>query len=503
MFRFLVLLCFLTLLSYCKNEPKALVHVVEDTIGDTSVIVSKFCGSCHLLPAPTLLDKKTWAEFVLPNMGCRLGLETENYNPIGGLNMMEQTLIHDREIYPDSSKITRNDWLKVLGYYSTYAPDSLPVSSDKNRSLTQFEIVPLGSLIKYPIVTMLSVDSLKHEVKIGLESGVIFTLDQSFHLIDTINIKSTPLGISTDENRNQYILSVGRMYPSEQSFGSIFQLGSHHSLTKIIEGLHRPVFLSFDQMAGFNNLIISEFGYETGGLTRFQYNNKSWQKAENLDSQPGSVKTLIADLDNDHVNEIIALMAQGQERVVLYKPDSSGHLTSKTLLRFPPVYGLCDMDIADMNGDGKPDIILSNGDNADYSKIIKPYHGIRIYLNKGDLIFEESNFIPYPGVLHSEIADFDGDGDMDIAATSFFPGDESHPYKSFKYFQNNDGKYEPYSFSNANYGKWMTIASGDFDGDGDLDILLGSFLLNQYLVEGNVADWSKYALVLLKNKLRK
>ena len=37
-------------------------------------LAKQYCGSCHLYTAPDLLDKKTWKESVLPNMGWRLGI---------------------------------------------------------------------------------------------------------------------------------------------------------------------------------------------------------------------------------------------------------------------------------------------------------------------------------------------------------------------------------------------------------------------------------------------
>ena len=40
---------------------------------EEEAIMEKHCQSCHQLPEPSLLDKKTWANFVLPKMGDLLG----------------------------------------------------------------------------------------------------------------------------------------------------------------------------------------------------------------------------------------------------------------------------------------------------------------------------------------------------------------------------------------------------------------------------------------------
>lgn len=38
----------------------------EETEADASELYTNYCGSCHLLPSPELLDNKTWKNHVLP-----------------------------------------------------------------------------------------------------------------------------------------------------------------------------------------------------------------------------------------------------------------------------------------------------------------------------------------------------------------------------------------------------------------------------------------------------
>ncbi|HRP33809.1 MAG TPA: hypothetical protein PKV73_18055, partial [Agriterribacter sp.] len=45
-----------------------------DSIPDNKARALLYCSSCHLFPEPSLLDKKTWVNNVLPNMGWRLGI---------------------------------------------------------------------------------------------------------------------------------------------------------------------------------------------------------------------------------------------------------------------------------------------------------------------------------------------------------------------------------------------------------------------------------------------
>ncbi|MCB0564242.1 MAG: VCBS repeat-containing protein [Phaeodactylibacter sp.] len=53
----------------------------------------------------------------------------------------------------------------------------------------------------------------------------------------------------------------------------------------------------------------------------------------------------------------------------------------------------------DLNQDGREDILYVNGDNADYSIVDKPYHGVRLFLNNGNNEFSEKYFHPMPGAF--------------------------------------------------------------------------------------------------------
>jgi FG-GAP-like repeat len=168
-------------------------------------------------------------------------------------------------------------------------------------------------------------------------------------------------------------------------------------------------------------------------------------------------------------------MAQANEEITIFYNQGKGKFKEKTVLRFPPVYGVSYFELADFNKDGFQDILLTNGDNWDYSAIEKPYHGIRIYLNDGKDNFKEAYFYPLFGTSKAMARDFDNDGDLDIAAISFY-ADLAQPEQSFIYLQNEGGShFKTFSTPEAAAGKWLTMEVGDFDKDGDVDIALGSY----------------------------
>jgi hypothetical protein len=453
------------------------------------------CQSCHQFPEAGLLDKKTWANYVLPKMGSLLGFrhfETGSYYEDGKI--------------PEALPLA--DWNKVVNYYLSQAPDSLETSSKKLQiGLKNYEVVIPSFTVKDPATTCVSILGVHQFLFADGVLEKVFLLSEN-GLKDSFKVGKGVVNVQMNESYMKS-LAMGVLYPSDEKEGSLAvqNIDTKESVT-IIDSLQRPVYVEYGQLNKdtLSDIVVCEFGNMSGQLSWFENRGNGKYLKHVLRPLPGAIRTQIVDVDKDGDPDIVALMAQGDEGIFIYYNKGSGQFEEKRVLQFPPSYGSNYFELADFNKDGYPDILATNGDNGDYPPILKPYHGTRIYLNDGQNNFKEKAFLPQNGVGKAMARDFDGDGDLDIASISYFPDYDHSPDESFIYWENRgELSFQSFSFKEASIGRWLTMDVGDLEGDGDLDILLGNAKFPLGKVPRWLMDkWNKYSpsVLVLKNKLK-
>ncbi len=416
--------------------------------------------------------------------------------------------------------ISEQDWQKIVAYYREHAPDSLPQQSLPAPPQIDPAFFKTGPFVprlqSSAIITLLKTDTIHDRIFVGeAGSNTLRVFDWNRRLLSSLVLASPPTDVIVNGD-NVLVLESGILDPNDEPRGSLVQYDfvgadSLRSGKVLIDSLFRPVFVQqfdFDK-DGVNEFLICEFGNNRGRLALYKYDGSRYAR-QVLDPGPGAIHSEIRDMTGDGAADIVALFAQGDERIVLFENDGTGHFAGRQriLARFPPVYGSMYFSMHDFNGDGNMDILYVNGDNFDYSRVLKPYHGIRILENDGKNNFHERFFFPMYGAARAEVADFDKDGDLDILATSNFPDSQRHPERGIIFLENTGGyRFRPYAFSIASSNQWNLMATADMNKDGWLDVIIGAMDLEsvgrfQQRFSGQRPKSGKSPLLVFENRMQ-
>ncbi|MCO6477248.1 MAG: VCBS repeat-containing protein [Phaeodactylibacter sp.] len=468
-----------------------------------------YCGSCHIPPSPASLPKFFWAERVLPEMGARLGVRIKAYDPLRKMSWAERTLIQQQNFYPRQALISDEDWQALYDFILENAPDALPENPplQLEAELPLFEAKPVSLDRKNgAFTTFISFDDTLG-LLIGNGYGELLNWEEG-KAPRLLYKTKTPMLSYHKAGAQEFLLEVGEMRPSELSSG-VFHKMEGERMRAIQGNLHRPVYALLEDLNGDgrSEALICEYGHYTGRLSLLEEQGGGKYSYENLLNVPGILRVVLEDMDRDGRKDLVLMAAQGDEGVdILYQEDSL-QFRRERVLRFSPVYGSSWFELVDYDGDGHKDIITVNGDNADYSYTLKPYHGVRIFINDGGNQFSEQFFYPIHGATRVVARDFDQDGDMDLAVTCFFPDFERHPEASFVYLENiasSEFQFKPRAFPGSADGRWLIMEAGDYDGDGDEDLILGSMTYSLMPIpKALVNRWQRgnTDIVILRNRL--
>jgi len=509
-----LLTVFLTTSLICCNSNHYIKNSTHTQTSDESIkrgqeMAKMFCQSCHMLPDPALLDSKTWEKGVLPQMAPRLGI----------FNYGFQTYPRSRDVqigphfYPSHPVLSPLDWQYILDYYEATSPDSLPPQNRKqpikdglslfkvdtsqlyyqNSATSYLKILPSDS--PYSIIIG---DAVKHDL--------VF-LNKNLQVKDSLKTAGPVVDIDFNKN-NMLACDIGVLNPNNGKFGKAEMInpGSKGKLQKdsipLIKDLQRPVQITTADLNGDGkaDYLVCEFGFLTGELAWFENQGNGKFKKHVLRNVPGAIKAYVQDYNHDGLPDLWVLFAQGDEGVFLFTNKGNGNFDQEQVLRFPPSYGSSYFELDDFNNDGYPDILYTCGDNADYSVILKPYHGVYIFMNDKTNHFSQKFFYPIDGCYKAIAKDFDGDGDLDIATISYFSDYEKQPREGFVYFENTGNlNFKPFSLKGTEVGRWLTMDAGDIDGDGKPDLILGNFSIGPSMMKHSV-DWKlSPPFIILKN----
>lgn len=488
-------------LTSCKNyhRNKAHLEVPVSSIEAGEALAIKYCQSCHLLPDPGMLDTKSWERGVLPNMGPRLGIFYYGFEKYPS-HRNDRSL--DSNFYPEKQTLSFSEWQNIIDYYVATSPDTLPPQrrkQDIKKELPLFKAITPSIRYESPSTSYIYINEKDSKRSLLVCDAIrqdIFFFNRNLQVSDSIHSTNGP--IVDIDFREGVACNIGFMNPNNGRSGKAQVLSFINNRTvlqpqPLFDSLQRPVGISSSDLDkdGKIDYVVSEFGFLTGSLSWMKNMGNGNYVKNVLRPFPGAIKAYINDYNKDGLPDIWALFSQGEEGVFLFTNKGNGRFSEKEVLRFPPVYGSSYFELVDFNKDGSPDIVYTCGDNADYSTVLKPYHGVYIFINDGNNNFKQQYFFPINGCYKALPRDFDGDGDLDLATISFFANYTRQPEEGFVYLENKgDYRFQPYSHPATTVGRWLTMDAGDINGDGKPDIILGNFSVAPAMKQSKT-DWKK------------
>ncbi|WP_435353645.1 FG-GAP repeat domain-containing protein [Emticicia sp. SJ17W-69] len=479
-------------------------------------LAQTYCGSCHLFPEPSLLDKATWKNNILPIMAGQLGLQFVNGEVYPDIRK------GDNGKYESISSISTEDWAKIVAFYQENAPEKLPAQARESISAITdlFSVKPISiPKSSFPSVTYIKIDAGNQQIYVG--SDALFSIyDKNFSPILSQKVSETIVDIDFENDlkkagsRSGFLTNIGILNPNDLTTGTLhpFSFAGKSGFTQnaaLLDSLPRPVqsnALDLDK-DGLIDQLICGYGNKNGALFWYQNKGKNVYKKNIIREFPGAIKAYIDDVNKDGLPDIWVLFAQAQEGIFLFtnKGKDTASVTQfeeKEILHFSPVHGSSYFEMTDLNNDGFKDILYTSGDNADYSThLLKNFHGVYGYLNDGKNQFKQAFFFPIHGCFKAIARDFDKDGDIDIATIAYFPDTKNQPQEAFVYLENKGNlAFKPFTIKEANVGNWLVMDAADIDADGDEDIVLGNFdRVKRQSRNGSAKDTS---VLVLMNRLK-
>ena len=292
------------------------------------------------------------------------------------------------------------------------------------------------------------------------------------------------------------VANLGRFEGTNDRVGSVVWLrglpdGTFTPFT-LLEGVGRvaDVRAADFRKVGKKDLIVAVFGFhETGEILYLENHTTDWNHPvfvpRVLDARPGGIHVEVGDVNNDGLADVVALISQEHETIVAFVNEGNGRFRKETIWTAPhPAYGSSGIQLVDLNGDKKLDVLYTNGDILDPPYILKPYHGVQWLENQGRFPFIHHPLTAMYGVMRAIAADFRGVGRPDVVAVSCLPP-ELYPQRAKRNLdamifleQTAPGRFVRHSLEKVACDHF-TCAAGDLDGAG-----------RAYLVTGNFA-WSE------------
>lgn len=465
-------------------------------------LVQSYCGACHGVPSPTLMPKEDWpsAVKVMADIAKdRLGYE-----------LISAEHVRDIAAYYYGSSP------EMLGKLPVFPETKAPIAYSMQAFATQSKM-PLITDIR---VVQLYKSKFPQILLSDAENGKVSLLErkkanwQETTLLET-DIPSTLEIVDYDQDGDQDILIavLGRFFPPiNLQAGKVILLEQvkkgkfkQHVLLENVPRVQDVKAADIDA-DGDLDLALAIYGNnQFGELAWLENLGKGKHQKHTLLDVSGGVNLIPTDINLDGKLDFISLISQEHEMVLALVNRGNNKFESINLFQASdPMIGSIDLSLADLDGDGDLDILFANGDAHDLQTDPKPYHGVQWLENLGRYQYQFHNLARFYGASKALARDLDGDGDLDVVASSWNNYWNEEGRQTLIWFENVGDKHFQAHRMLGEPESIVAFDIADIDNDGRVEIVAGIFkidLLKRYW-EKKVENEKAGAQILVDEPLK-
>ncbi|MFC3116007.1 FG-GAP-like repeat-containing protein [Cellvibrio fontiphilus] len=450
-----------------KPVPKPIEEVIQ--------IVNHHCGACHKVPPPNILPKQNWPRVV---------------QTMADLShkMMSKVFISEEHLHD------------IKAYYYGSSPTELPRLPylPASKSPVVFQVRELGARSSKPLAVDIAPGLTGTARDFLLADAEQKKLVQLFRTGDEwqekilasaeVPVNTQVIDIDADGDKDILLADLGMMPPASDKVGKVYllrqQAKGEFKQELLLGGLGRVTDAQAADLDadGDLDIAIAVFGGNNQGEIIWLENRAGQYHKHQLFAFAGALNITPADLNGDGLLDLVALIAQEHEMIVAFINRGAGQFEKGVLARAPhPMFGSTSMTLVDMDKDRDVDIVFTNGDAFDLQTEPKPYHGVQWLENRGTLQFQFHDIGRFYGAAHVVAGDIDGDGDVDVVASSWVNFWRDPNRQTLVWYENNgQQKFTAHPIASQPAGL-VSLQLVDVTGDGRLDIVAAAFRMDLLL----------------------